>query len=390
MALTAGIAAAAPMGDPRPTAVSNPGLPVPSTQPAEYGDKVQWFRRGLSRQPKATALALLASYTGTILALWGALAGLILGGLVGGGFISTNSFTSAVGLGGGVSIFAILASGSISAGVGFAWVYLQLFVHNPLAALMSIVAGAICTVATVAVIAALEGDLLTLRGYRRPSRDEARLLSPLVIRVGVAMNLGAYPRFAIWDSASPGAWTHMRHIVISTGLLQTLEPDQLEAVIAHEMHHWRSGDCMGQRIVWAASLPIALMYNLGCVLSGRNKPAESNPPSGSGPARAMATFIGWVLFWPSAVLMRCLIAPAAASRSRACEYEADAAAASIGLAPSLIAALRQIALFEPGRSGWEQVMTASHPPTELRIEALQAPRSDDRDFEEGPLGHLEF
>lgn len=67
------------------------------------------------------------------------------------------------------------------------------------------------------------------------------------------------------------------------------------------------------------------------------------------------------------------------------EYEADAAAARIGLATSLSLALRKMGAFEGGRTGWEQTMAATHPPTELRLEALQQPRPDDFEYQEGGL-----
>ncbi len=41
--------------------------------------------------------------------------------------------------------------------------------------------------------------------------------------------------------------------------------------------------------------------------------------------------------------------------------------------------------FEGGRSGWEQAMRATHPPTELRLEALQPPRPDDFEYQEEDL-----
>jgi len=51
----------------------------------------------------------------------------------------------------------------------------------------------------------------------------------------------------------------------------------------------------------------------------------------------------------------------------------------------MISALRKMGAFEGGRTGWEQAMTATHPPTELRIEALQAPKPDDAEYQEDEL-----
>lgn len=71
------------------------------------------------------------------------------------------------------------------------------------------------------------------------------------------------------------------------------------------------------------------------------------------------------------VLLRFAIAPANGVANRQCEYEADAAAAEAGYGVGLIKMLESIRVFEPGRTGWDSVMAATHPPVEFRIEALQ-------------------
>jgi hypothetical protein len=62
--------------------------------------------------------------------------------------------------------------------------------------------------------------------------------------------------------------------------------------------------------------------------------------------------------------------PAVASESRRIEYEADAGAAVAGFGPTLHKALERLAPFEGGRSAWEAALSATHPPMELRLEAL--------------------
>ena len=58
----------------------------------------------------------------------------------------------------------------------------------------------------------------------------------------------------------------------------------------------------------------------------------------------------------------------------------------IGLAIALSSALRKMGAFETGRTGWEQAIAATHPPVELRLEALQLPRADDAEYQESELG----
>src|SRR5581483_5943900 len=241
--------------------------------PPDYEDTVHWFTAGLHRQPWAATFALAGGYTPVVLSMWAALFGLLAGAFAGAGLVATNKFTHTIGAGAsGVGlVFAGIASGVVTALAAFGAVYTALFVRDPLQTILALILGGLITLGIVASIVRYEGDLLLVRGYRRPSRDEARLLAPAVQSVGAGLRLSSFPRFCVWDSAAMGAWTHMRHIVISTGLLQTLEPAELEAVIAHEMHHWRNGDSVALRVVWAAGLPISVLYNIGCLLAGKSK-----------------------------------------------------------------------------------------------------------------------
>lgn len=165
-----------------------------------------------------------------------------------------------------------------------------------------------------------------------------------------AMELPALPRFAMEDNVIPNAWTHMRTVVMTTGLLSTLNDGELRAVLAHEFQHWRAGDAVGLRFIWAASFPVVVLYNLGTVLSGRS-------PSAAGqraPRNAMTSFLallGWFILWPSWVFTRVLIAPLTAASQRRYEYDADGAALAVGFGPELASALKKITAFEGGGTG---------------------------------------
>jgi Zn-dependent protease with chaperone function len=196
------------------------------------------------------------------------------------------------------------------------------------------------------------------------------------------MDLPALPRFALDETVIPNAYTHMRTIVITKGLLQSLDDGEIKAILAHELQHWQAGDAVALRFVWAASLPAALLYNFGVWLSrGRHA-------IGVGPGKAGQQILGLVgLFvaWPADILIRLVLIPVIRGSQRACEYRADTAAAQIGLAPQMISALRKMSAFESGRTGWEYALSATHPPTELRIEALEVPRPDDWEYDEEEL-----
>jgi hypothetical protein len=64
------------------------------------------------------------------------------------------------------------------------------------------------------------------------------------------------------------------------------------------------------------------------------------------------------------LLTRFVIQPIVADRSRECEYEAYAAANATLHGIALSQVLVYLGDVESGRSGWEQVLAARHPPRE--------------------------
>jgi Zn-dependent protease with chaperone function len=347
--------------------------------PALYDDGVQWLRNGLLRHQTGVWIALIAGWTGIWIALWGAAIGLVFGALAAAGY--TSSFGS-IGIGQAASAVGIPVGAILGAVGGFVWVVRFLIIDHPIQAVISVASGAVLGVIIVVGIAALERLSLRMRGYRRLSRAEVRRVAPLVKQAADAMNLTALPRFAMDDQVVLNAWTHMRTVVLTKGLL-TLEDAELRAVIAHELEHWRAGDSVGLRFVWAAAWPVALTYNLGMLMAGKTQ--QGNQPR-RGVVLGFLALLGWVIAWPAAVMIKFLIVPVVSSSQRRYEYGADAAAARIGYSGSLSSALRQMAVWESGRTGWEQAMAATHPPTELRLEALEAPKADDFEYQEDELG----
>jgi Zn-dependent protease with chaperone function len=295
-----------------------------------------------------------------------------------------------IGAGQAISVVSLSLGLVLGALAGFVLTAVPTAAANPIAGAVSICLGTVLTILVVVFMAALERPLLRLRGYRRLSRDESRRVSPLVQQVAGAMALDGLPRFAMSDSLVPNAWTHMRTIVLTAGLLQMLEDRELAAVLAHELHHWQQGDAVGLRLLWAAALPTALVLNLGTWIAGSGASPRSASSDGTDVARRSARgtlgLIGWAISWSPWIITKLVLAPMAAATQRRYEYEADARAASIGCSSALSSALSKIGAFESGRTGWERAIVATHPPIALRIEALQPLREDDSAFQEVDLG----
>jgi Zn-dependent protease with chaperone function len=307
------------------------------------------------------------------------------GVLVGFGLFTNTSVSTHLynlGLGQSTGAASAIVGGGLGIPVGFLAVVKFLFIDHPLQAVLELVSGALVSAVIVVITACFERTSLRLRGYRRLSQDEVRQVAPLVKEVAEAMDLPALPRFVMDDSVIPNAYTQMRTVVITKGLLQTLDAGEIRAILAHELQHWQAGDSVALHFVWAASLPAVLVYKFGGWMAGGIHALGGREGTA---ARTLLGFVGWFVAWPAGVLIRLVLIPTIRGSQRRCEYQADQAAAAIGLAPQMISALHKMSAFESGRTGWEAALSATHPPTELRIEALEPPRPDDWEYQEEDL-----
>lgn len=353
--------------------------------PARYDDGVAWLRAGFRQMRWGSVIGVVLGWTGAWLTLWGAVGGMVIGIFVGFGIFTSPDISGhlfSLGLGQSVTLVSVIMGGVIGIGFGFLAAIKFIFLDHPVEAVGAFLSGAVISALIVVSTACFERASIRLRGYRRLSNDEVRHVAPLVKDVAEAMNLPALPRFAIDDNVIPNAWSHMRTIVISKGLLQSLDDGEIRAILAHELTHWQSGDSVALHFVWAASLPAVLLYKFGTYLAGGIKALGVETGKA---ARTILGIVGWIIAWPSWILIRLVLIPVISHSSRQSEYQADAGAAAIGLAPELISALRKMSAFEGARTGWEAALAATHPPTELRIEALQAPRPDDWEYQEDEL-----
>lgn len=158
-----------------------------------------------------------------------------------------------------------------------------------------------------------------------------------------------------------------KRIVFFDTLLNTLNEDQIEAVLAHELGHFRRKHVVKNMLVMAAISLVGLAL-LGWAsgqswfYQGLGVTTESN-------AMALALFM---LVIPVFLFF---LHPLMTSLSRKYEYEADDYAASVSSADDLIAAL--VALYQENASTLtpDPLVSAvydSHPPAALRIAHLQS------------------
>ena len=146
-------------------------------------------------------------------------------------------------------------------------------------------------------------------------------------------------------------------MVVTTAVL-TEPDDEVAALLSHELVHWRTGDEITSAFVRGVGLPLTLAHALPTWLM------RTFPHPGT-------NFVVFVFFWPVLLTMRYVVLPLHARDVRAAEYRADLGAVLTGHVDGLRRILERRLSFETGRSGWDEAVCATHPPHELRLDALE-------------------
>ena len=157
-----------------------------------------------------------------------------------------------------------------------------------------------------------------------------------------------------------------KRIVFFDTLLSRLEPQEVEAVLAHELGHFKLKHVI-KRIAWIFAASLGFLWLLGWVL---DKPWFYEGLGVSTPSTAMAL----VLFSIVVPVFTFMFQPLSAMVSRQHEFEADAFAAQHTPAADLITAL--VKLYKDNASTLtpdplHSVFYDSHPPATIRIARLQ-------------------
>jgi STE24 endopeptidase len=160
-----------------------------------------------------------------------------------------------------------------------------------------------------------------------------------------------------------------RRIVFFDTLLSRLQPEEIEAVLAHELGHFKLKHVV-KRIAWFAAASLLLLALLGWLVGEPWFYAGLGVP-GAPPRYGVAL----VLFMLALPVFTFLAAPLASLYSRRHEFEADAYAAEYASAPALVAAL--VKLYEDNANTLtpdplHSVFYDSHPPAAARIARLEA------------------
>lgn len=157
-----------------------------------------------------------------------------------------------------------------------------------------------------------------------------------------------------------------KRIVFFDTLLKQLTPEQIEAVLAHELGHFHLKH-ITKRMVFSFALSLALLFVLGHLMT---------TPwfySGLG-VTYQSTSIALILFFMVIPIFTFPLTPLSSYLSRQHEYEADKFAATQNDAEELITALTK--LYKDNASTLTpdplySMFYDSHPPASLRIASLE-------------------
>ena len=174
------------------------------------------------------------------------------------------------------------------------------------------------------------------------------ILRERVERLLVRCRFGAARLFVVDGSrrsSHANAWFaglgRAKRVALFDTLLERLSPDEVEAVLAHEIGHYRLHH-VARRIAWSAAASLVGLALLAAVarapwfLEGLGIAADDVPAMLIRPGVALVLF---VLALPAFTFV---LAPVASAWSRRHEFEADAFAANHASAPALVAALTRL------------------------------------------------
>ena len=194
-------------------------------------------------------------------------------------------------------------------------------------------------------------------------------------RAGIGM-----PEVAIYEGEpnafATGAFRNSALVAVSSGLLQSMSKEEVEAVLGHEVAHVANGDMVTMTLLQGVvnTFVIFLSRIVGTIVDR----ALSRGGSGTGVGYFVTVIVCQIVFGLLASII-------VAWFSRRREFRADRGSAEyLGNSRPMINALARLGGLEPGalpqsikalgisdRPGW-MALFSTHPPIEQRIAALQA------------------
>jgi heat shock protein HtpX len=216
---------------------------------------------------------------------------------------------------------------------------------------------------------------------QQPTSPTEQRLVETVRRLATQAGVGM-PQVGVFDSPQPNAFaTGPRRdnalVAVSTGLLSSMNRDQVEAVLGHEITHVANGDMVTLTLI--QGVVNTFVFFLSRIIGNIVDRSVSRDSDGEG----MAYFVTVIV---SQLVLGILATIIVMWFSRRREFRADAGGARLAGRERMIAALERLRLahdaplpaqlnafgISGGEGGGLQRLFMSHPPLEERIAALRS------------------
>jgi heat shock protein HtpX len=213
----------------------------------------------------------------------------------------------------------------------------------------------------------------------QPGSEAEAWLVETVRRLATKAGVGM-PEVAVYEGAAnafaTGAFRNSALVAVSTGLLQSMNKEEVEAVLGHEMAHVANGDMVTLTLIQGVVNTFVIFFAriIGSIVDKTVFRAER----GNGPGYFITVIV-------AQIVLGILASMIVAWFSRRREFRADAGSAQfLGSPTPMVNALRRLGGLEPGElpkamsgfgitdRGGVMALFATHPPIEERIAALQA------------------
>lgn len=214
----------------------------------------------------------------------------------------------------------------------------------------------------------------------QPRSETERWLLATVERQAKQLGI-KMPEVAVFQSPDPNAFAtgmtkNSSLVAVSTGLLQHMSADEVEAVLGHEMAHVANGDMVTLALVQGVVNTFVIF--LARVIGHTVDRLVFKTEEGHGIGYYVVSFIAEIVFAIAASVIVAWV-----SRQR--EFRADAGGAALAGRMKMIAALERLRSAHPQplpgemaafgisgiRMGGIKKLFSTHPPLEQRIEALR-------------------
>ncbi|MBG6070858.1 MULTISPECIES: protease HtpX [unclassified Polaromonas] len=239
--------------------------------------------------------------------------------------------------------------------------------------------GAIISLLISKPIAKWSAGVRVINGPDGPQNADEAWIVETVRKLAEKAQIGM-PEVGIFEGApnafATGAFKNSSLVAVTTGLLQGMTKEEIEAVIAHEVAHIANGDMVTMALIQGVmnTFVVFLSRVIGYAVDSFLRKGDSNN-SGPGIGYYISTIVLDIVLGFAAAMV-------VAWFSRHREFRADAGAAQLmGRRQPMMNALARLGGMQPGElpkaveamgiTGGMGKLFATHPPIEERIAALQ-------------------